>query len=265
MRIATNFTTALRLIALAGVFVLLVNGSAFAQSGSRNAGSTGSTESGGGFGGGGNGGGGIASDGTITGGGSGASTPAESRLRGVAELVRATGQSQNNASRAAINLRTAEGKAIQNRVAAARAKVEIRQARIDAERLKASYQQEIRKLRSERLALLRARPKRVAPVLTEREFDKYTGEVQWPLAITHSLFAKQRIAVEHALRPKTRMQKHADEKLAIAVDALKKVIGEHAQTLGYKQFASANNFTKRLQNQIKFQEEIKRVEVLASM
>jgi hypothetical protein len=264
MRIKTSFTTALRLTALTVAIAALTTGSVFAQSGSRNAVSTGSTSSSG-FGGTGNGGGGIASDGTITGGGSGASTPAESRLRGVAELVRATGQSQNNASRAAINLRTAEGKAIQNRIAAARAKVEIRQARIDAERLKATYQQEIRKLRSERLALLRTRPKRVAATLTAREFDKYTGEVQWPMAITHPIFAKQRTAVEQALKSKTRMQKHADEKLTIAVDALRKAIGRNAQTLGYKKFASANNFTKRLQNQIRFQEEIKRVEMLASM
>ena len=175
------------------------------------------------------------------------------------------GRAQNNASRAAINLRTAEGKAIQNRVASARAKVDIRQARIDAERLKATYQQEIRKLRSERLALLRARPKRVAPTLTAREFDTYTGEVQWPMAITNPILTKQRAAVEQALKPKTRMQKHADEKLAIAVDALRKAIGKNAQTLGYKKFASANNFAKRLQNQVKFHGKIKPVEMLASM
>lgn len=264
MRITTSFTTALKLTALAGVFAILVTGSAFAQSGSRNAGSSPASTGSSGFGSA-SGGGGIASDGTITGGGSGASTPAESRLRGVAELVRATGQSQNNASRAAINLRTAEGKAIQNRVASARAKVDIRQARIDAERLKATYQQQIRKLRSERLALLRARPKRVAPTLTAREFDTYTGEVQWPMAITNPILAKQRAAVEQALKPKTRMQKHADEKLAIAVDALRKAIGKNAQTLGYKKFASANNFAKRLQNQVKFHGKIKPVEMLASM
>lgn len=274
MPLKTNYTRIFRCTVLGGVFTLLFAGPSWAQSGSRNAvggggggvgGATTTTTTGGGGFGGFGGPASISSDGTITGGfGGGASTPIESNLRGVSSLVRAQSQARNTDAQAAINREAATSQAISNQVAAARARLEIAKARIETAKLETAFLKETRDQRRARLATLRARPKRVGPRLTTFEYDKYTGEVQWPSALSAPLLAQHRAAVERALDPKMQKKKYGNDRLLAAVDSLQQAIGKNAKKLGYKKFATAKNFAQRLQNQIKF-ESRKRTEMVAKM
>ena len=225
-----------------------------AQSGSRNpvgAGASGAGGTGGSLGGSSfdNGFGGVGS-------GTGASTPASARLHGVADAIRARGEARRSTSEAAINVQTARGKSIKNRVDKAQAVVSIREARFQADRLKRQYASEVRADRSARIAALRARPKRIPATLNGMEIDRYSGKLTWPASIRQKRFEKARKAVERELQTHFKQRGSNEARLLTSIETLRKAVGKQARNLGYREFASASKFVGRLRNHVRHSDQL---------
>ena len=265
MKTARN-TNACRHLLFVAILAVSVGPNAWAQSGSRNpigGGSAGGT-------GGGSIGGGSTIDGSGTvgfgGGLSGASTPASANLHGIADALRARGDAQRSASEAAINVQTARGKAIKNRVDSANAVVAIRKARFDADRLKREYAAEVREERKARLTALRSRPKRIPKTLSPYELDHYSGKIAWPVTLRDQQFSQVRKAVEKELTLHVRQTGSNEARLLTSISTLRKSVGKQARTIGYREFAAASKFLDRLRNHIRYSDQLmKHREMLAKM
>ncbi|MFM9058301.1 MAG: hypothetical protein ACKOSQ_04140 [Planctomycetaceae bacterium] len=138
-------------------------------------------------------------------------------LRAEAERVDAQGRASLNASQAAINARTADALALQNRLAAAEVFFEQRRmnrfARADEAGPRITMSQAIR-------AAAAARP----PRLDDVQLDRVTGEIAWPRLLTDQAYAADVAEIERGFRERAAWGRSpglaADAALEAALDAL---------------------------------------------
>lgn len=144
------------------------------------------------------GGSGISADFGYGGGGYGyhSSTFEEGVLRGAAELTRATGEANYFNSLAAINLETAKSQALANR----QQRIEdfFRERALNRAARKAAQS---KPLSPEAYATLarKAAPDRLGP----HQYDRVSGRLHWPTALTAGQFSAERAALEMAFSTRT--------------------------------------------------------------
>lgn len=118
-----------------------------------------------------------------------AATVGESRARGVADIIRAAGQTNLRNSEAAINYQSARSADLDNRLKFAEtyfAKRQVnKQYRDENRRPTPTEEQLFRRAQS-------ARPKRLSPT----QFDPVSGKINWPLLLTDDRFAAEREQLE---------------------------------------------------------------------
>lgn len=236
-------------VCVAAIMFVSVSNLAYAQSGSRNSipsptvtgGQTTASQgesSGGTFG-------------TTGFGGSFVSSPIADTLNGNAAILRARSNAVRTASQAAINVQSARGQAIRNRVAMAEGSLRIEEARIASSRLREAYANETRRARAARRAELAAsRPRHKKPGLTQSEYNYQTGQISWPSVLKGPSLTRHRIAVDRLAVRKPNGERDNIE-LKIAAKALRTALGKNARRLGQLRFTAANNFLKRLDRQIR--------------
>lgn len=169
-------------------------------------------------------------------------------------------------SEAAINIQTANGKRIRNRVDLANARVMIQQARIEVDRLNREYKEELKQAGRARLTAFRSRRTQKSTTMSVTEFDHYTGQIGWPTTLRSKRFEKQRRVVEKELLAHIKQAGSNEAKLLNAVAALRKAVGKDARRLGYREFAASSNFVDRLRKHIHHSDQIvKHKEMLAKM
>lgn len=144
-------------------------------------------------------------------------TAAGAALQGQAELIDAQGRASLNSSQAAINARTAEAAALQNRLAAT--EVFFGQQRIN--RAARAEQAGPRITMAEAIRSAKAaRP----PRLDDLQLDRATGDIAWPRLLADPAYALEVAAVEQGFRERAAwggsLGFAADGVLAAAIDTL---------------------------------------------
>lgn len=171
------------------------------------------------------------------------STYEEGVLRGLGDLTRSVGQANYMNSLASINQQEAVSRYLDNRQKYAETFFEMRQlnrAAREAERAQP--------LSAEQYAqLARAQaPDRLSDV----EYDRVLGRVQWPAALQGDLFAAERAALEHAFRGRSAHDVGVNTTFYATVQTLtqsmQQKLHENRETLSAMQLIGARKFLQGL-------------------
>lgn len=144
------------------------------------------------------------------------STPAESYARGQAEMLRAQGDAYQAAAAGAIDYEQARGAYMENQK---------RWQEIQMERRKLGEQERSEHYAAERAARARrnvSTPPPAAVTLSDSQYDRGTGTINWPEVLERDAFAKTRQDIEQLLRLKahTGSTNQVNDQLADAVQEM---------------------------------------------
>lgn len=120
-------------------------------------------------------------------------TPAESQARGYAETVRAQGEAYENISRGMVDYEAARSAYIANQKQWHETAIE--RQKMGLEQREKYYANE-RAKRERREAMS---SQKETPALTESQYDRSTGQVEWPELLTTPNYAEDRQALEQML------------------------------------------------------------------
>jgi len=173
------------------------------------------------------------------------STPMESAQRGYASVLRAQGQYQLDASKAAVNYEQARQQYIENKQKWTETYYK-RKREAEAERAK-DYEEK-RQIRDRYLKsqehLKASHPNR----LTHTEFDPNTGKIDWPEPLRADAYAvhRQEIENEFALRAQTQITPQLAEDIRDSTNKLRDALKRNIRKMSPSEYISARQFIDRL-------------------
>ncbi len=173
------------------------------------------------------------------------STPMESAQRGYASVLRAQGQYQVDASKAAVNYEQARQQYIENKQKWTETYWK-RKRLAEAERAK-DYEKkrEMRnRYRESQERLKASQPNR----MTHTEFDPHTGKINWPEPLQADAFAvyRQELENEFALRAQTQITPELAEDIRDSTTKLRDALKRDIRKMSPNDYISARQFIDRL-------------------
>ncbi|MEM6363368.1 MAG: hypothetical protein AAF745_03005 [Planctomycetota bacterium] len=173
------------------------------------------------------------------------STAQEGMARGMADVIRSRGDAAVSAAQAATQAEQARRGYLENRKFAAQNYLEIRSMR------KAYNAERLAEKREKMLAYHKSRE--ILP-LTDEELDPTTGDVQWPVALTHPNHSEGRQEVEALLakRAKYGVLDGGDHiRLSRLLNSWVNHVSDHSSDYAASDISEAVRFIRRLQLVIK--------------
>ena len=176
------------------------------------------------------------------------STPMESAQRGYASVLRAQGQYQLDASKAAVNYEQARQQYIENKQKWTETYWK-RKREGEAERAK-DYEEKravrdrYRKSQDRLQTSQTSQPNR----MTHAEFDSNTGKIDWPEPLKSDAFAvhRQQLENEFALRAQTQITPQLAEDIRDSTNQLRDVLKRNIRKMSPSDYISARQFIDRL-------------------
>ncbi len=172
-------------------------------------------------------------------------TPAESQARGYAETLRAQGEAYENVARGMVDYEKARSAYIENQKQWHETALERQQMGL-AQREKYYANERAKRERREALA-----PKSEPPTLTESQYDRVTGAVQWPELLLAANYAADRKAIEEllSLRAHTGTTSVVNDQLYAAARAMQSKLKTQIHDVAPQAYLESRKFLDLLANE----------------
>ena len=174
-----------------------------------------------------------------------ASTYTESVLRGAADLTRARGEYNYNSALARVHLQEARSRDLDNQLKHAQTFHQKRAEHAKARKAKSGPKptpQELSRLSKSRL------PKR----LSDSQYNRDAGRLQWPSILLDPAFAPEREAIDNLVHART-TSKAGDENLRLLAGQMMVVLKSNIRSLSPAEYMGAKKFLTSLQYETKFE------------